>query len=571
MISHLFTLSIAIFSYGIGAIALPEPIVSLQYGVFRGINDGNLSTFLGIPFAQSAVRFELPKTPHVLHGIQNVTAFGAACPQQAQSPVPVPPPFAIPTYNVISEDCLTLNVFKPRTASPQSKLPVFVWFYGGGFEFGNSADTDMRPMVERSIVTDGPVIVVTPNYRLSAFGFLGGREMLDAGITNLGLRDQIFALEWVQNYIAAFGGDPKRVVLGGFSAGAESTALHVLHPRRFEPSTFFRGAFMVSGSPIAASSVLDAQIHYDSLVADNNCTRLKDTLGCLRRVPFDKFMATVNRTTNLFSYSVVQNIWGPRVDGDIVLRNPLVSISEGSYAKVSQPSPSTGDADDEGTAFSLSNLNITTNAEFKSYIRSNNVLRATRTQIERLSTLYPDVPTQGAPFDTGTKNQLSPEFKRLSAFEGDYYFTGARRFFLEQASKTQNVWSWVSKRGKSIPIFGAFHGSDMPMWFPPANSTDTFAVAALINFINTLDPNRSSSGHQIATRPHWAKWNIPSSDGSTSLLTFKDPDVIEVSAENFRLEEMRYLYHLLLQQARKGVDFGLADMRDDRSQSPLHL
>ncbi|KAJ7471049.1 sterol esterase [Mycena latifolia] len=527
------------------------PLITLPYGVFRGAADGNLSTFLGVPFAQPAARFELPKAPAFLHGVQNATTFGAACPQQALSPLPVSLPLAIGTYPAISEDCLTLNVFVPSSAGPSAKLPVFVWIYGGGFEIGNSADQDVRPIVERSIVAGEPVIIVTPNYRLSAFGFLGGREAGDAGISNLGLRDQIFALEWVQQHISAFGGDPKRVVIAGPSAGAISVGVLLLSNKRFNPTTLFRGAFMLSGSPITTGTVADGQPNYDGLVVANNCTHAADTLACLKRVPFDDFMATVNNTTNFFSYSSLQNIWHPRVDGDVIVQNPLVSVVKGQYAKIPII---TGDSDDEGTVFSLSNTNITTNDEFLSYIHSNYLPSATPAQIANISLLYPDDPAQGSPFNTGSANQLTPEFKRLAAFQGDYMFVGARRFFLEHASATQNAWSWLNKRAKSTPVVGASHESDISFWFPTANSTgDTAAMDALINFINTLDPNRSlnpTSKKEAAI--FWPKWNTPSANGSTSLLTFSDPGLVNITAENFRVDAMRFLYDLLLADAEEG-------------------
>ncbi|KAJ7719698.1 carotenoid ester lipase precursor [Mycena maculata] len=523
------------------------PLVKLNYGVFQGVTDGNLSTFLGIPFAQPAyaMRFESPKVPVLAEGLQNATAFGAACPQQAQSSVPLDP-FAAAPYPAISEDCLTLNVFKPASLNPQSKLPVFVWIYGGGFEFGNSADTDVRPVVERSIVLDEPIIIVTPNYRLSAFGFLAGKEVGDAGISNLGLRDQIFALEWIQAHISAFGGDPERVVIGGPSAGAISVGILLLTNNRFEQSSLFRGAFMLSGSPTTSGSLADGQPDYDGLVEANNCTQANDTLECLRRVPFEDFMATVNHTTNLNSYSSLNNIWRPRVDGDVVLQNPLISVMKGLYAKLPIM---TGDSDDEGTVFSLSNTNITTNDEFLGYVHSNYLPGSTAAQIVNISQLYPDDPTQGAPFNTGTANELTPEFKRLAAFQGDYTFIGARRFFLERASTTQDAWSWLNKRQKSTPVFGAFHGSDLPIWFLTENATDPRGVDAMVNFINTLDPNRASSPNKMNSAICWPKWNTPSPNGSTSLMLFSDPDLANVASEDFRVDAIQFLYELLLEQA----------------------
>ncbi|KAJ7034448.1 carotenoid ester lipase precursor [Mycena alexandri] len=502
-----------------------SPTVSLDYGVFQGAVDGNLSTFLGVPFAQPAVRFSLPQPPTLLHGVQNATAFGPACPQQALSPVPLP--VAVPDEGVVSEDCLKLNVFAPRAIPPHSKLPVFVWIYGGGFEVGNAPDTEEF-----------------------TFGFLAGKEVGDAGITNLGLRDQIFALKWCQKHIAAFGGDPARVVIGGPSAGAISAALLLLNNKQFEPAALFRGAFMLSGSPITTGSVADGQPHYDELVLANNCTGSNDTLECLRRVPLDSFMATVNHTTNLLSFSSLQNIWRPRVDGDVVVHNPLVSVSEGLYARVPFM---TGDADDEGTLFSLSNTNITTDEEFVGYVHSNYLPRSTPAQIAQIATLYPDDPTQGSPFGSGLANQFTPQFKRLAALQGDYLFIGTRRFFLEHASKTQNTWSWLSKRGKSTPIVGASHGSDVGIWFPAANTTDFAPVDALINFINALDPNHSSSTKTNASQTvFWPKWNTPTTDGSPSLLTLSDPGVINVTSENFRVDAIQVLLGLLLEEAVSG-------------------
>ncbi|KAJ6578114.1 carotenoid ester lipase precursor [Mycena capillaripes] len=521
--------------------------VALTYGVFRGALNGNLSTFLGIPFAQPAARFSLPQAPILLHGLQNATAFGRACPQQALSIPFGIPPGAIRVQPQVSEDCLQLNVFAPRSAGPRSRLPVLVWFYGGGFVVGSSSDTDVGPLVERSIATDEPIIIVTPNYRLSAFGYLGGKDVMDKGISNLGLRDQIFALEWVQEHIKAFGGDPAQVVIGGLSAGALSAGLLLLSNKRFEQTTLFRGAFMMSGSPITAPSVADGQEEYDGLVAANNCKGSKDTLDCLRRVPIDAFQATVDNTTNFLSFSSLHLTWRPRVDGDVIVEDPLISVSKGSYARLPIM---TGDADDEGTVFSLSNTNITTGEEFLSYMHSNYLPKSTPAQIAKLAVLYPDDPTQGSPFNTGLANQFAPQFKRLAAFQGDYEFIGPRRFFLEHAARTQHAWSWLNKRGKATPILGAAHGTEINIWFPPANATDFVPADALINFINTLDPNDSARGRNTSA-VFWPKWNAAMSDGSPSLFTLSDPSVASVTPDNFRMAAIRFLNGLLLTEAER--------------------
>ncbi|KAJ7921392.1 Alpha/Beta hydrolase protein [Mycena leptocephala] len=539
MLTLLFFISLTSYS---SLVTAYRPLVSLHYGTFEGATDGNLTKFLGVPFARPAARFELPQAPIHLHGVQNATAFGPACPQQAvSSSVPI----SLPNYTMVSEACLTLDVFKPTSAHPGSKLPVLVWLFGGGFEIGNSADTDFRPTVEHSIILGEPVVIVAPNYRLNAFGFLGGKEVGDAGITNLGLRDQIFALEWVQKHIEKFGGDPDRVVLGGFSAGAISTGLLQLYNKP-KSHSLFRGAFMISGAPWPSPSVIDGQQDYDDLVTANNCTEAHDTLECLRRVPFEAFLSTVNQTPDLFSFKGVALVWQPRVDGDIIMRNPIVSVAHGAFA----PIPIlVGSVDDEATLFSFSSTNITTNAEFSDYVRTIFLPKASPHQISRVAALYPQDPALGAPFGTGNANQLTPEFKRIAAFGSDLALLSLRRLFLKHTSRTQNTWSWLSKRGKSTPNLGAFHGSDIPIFFPPSASaaTDNQGVDSLINFINTLDPNRSAAPKlPLTSRPAaavpWPKWN----SHSPSLLTFSDPAVVNITADTFRAEAMNFLIGLHL-------------------------
>ncbi|KAJ7101176.1 Alpha/Beta hydrolase protein [Mycena epipterygia] len=506
--SHFLLVLTTIFS--LAATKSTSPVVSLDYGTFQGVYDGNLIKFLGVPFSSPTARFELPHQPAPLDGLQNATAFGPACPQQALSLQ------LIPNHTFVSEECLTLDVFTPAGAHPDSKLPILVWLFG-----------DFRGAVERSIL-----LGVAPNYRVSAFGFLAGKEVSEAGITNLGLRDQIFALEWVQKHIVSFGGDSERVVLGGLSAGSISTSLLLLSNKRTS-SSLSRGAFMVSGPPWPSPTVADGQPYYDELVAANNCTQALDMLDCLRNVPFDSFLATVNKTPDILSYRSIALVWRPRVDGDIILRNPIESVVKGAFAKIPIRA---GDADDEGTSFAFANLNITTNTEFVEYIQS------------KIAELYPQDPAQGSPFGTGLANQLTPEFKRIAAFEGDFFLTGLRRFFVQHASTTQNTWSWLSKRGKSTPDLGAAHGSDMPLFFP-TNTTipvDNVAVDALINFLNTLDPNQSAApaGHRSNASVFWPKLQTPSTEGSSSLLTFSDPVIVNITADDFRAEPIQFLIDL---------------------------
>ena len=100
----------------------------------------------------------------------------------------------------------------------------------------------------------------------------------------------------------------------------------------------------------------------------------------------------------------------------------------------------TGNCDDEGTLFSLSNVNVTTDAEFETYIQNTFLPGITDAQTAQIATLYPSDVTQGSSFDTGKLNALTPQFKRLAAFQGDSFFHAPRRWFLQHTTNTQNVW-----------------------------------------------------------------------------------------------------------------------------------
>lgn len=127
-----------------------------------------------------------------------------------------------------SEDCLYLNIVRPAGLDNDG-LPVAAWFHGGGLEMGGAADPryNLSFIVEQSVALGKPVIGVGLNYRLSAFGFLVGKEAMKEGVTNLGFRDQRLALSWINENIASFGGDPQKVTIFGESSGAESVASQI--------------------------------------------------------------------------------------------------------------------------------------------------------------------------------------------------------------------------------------------------------------------------------------------------------------------------------------------------------
>jgi len=201
------------------------PVVNTAEGPVRGFTKNGVEIFLGIPYAAPPVgdlRWTPPQAVRHWTETRDANRYGKTCPQVYQLGV-----FAAPTS--ITEDCLYLNVF--TTAEGHNSKPVIVWIHGGGNFDGESNDYDGSKLATGGSIGT-PTVVVTFNYRLNMFGFFSHPAINAEGHRwgNYGILDQQAVLSWVQRNIAAFGGDPTRVALGGQSAGAQDTAANVLSP-----------------------------------------------------------------------------------------------------------------------------------------------------------------------------------------------------------------------------------------------------------------------------------------------------------------------------------------------------
>jgi para-nitrobenzyl esterase len=216
------------------------PTVDAPAGTIRGVVDGGIRVFRGIPFAD-APRWRSPVPKARFDGIFEASQFGPACfqPSTKLDSIYTTDPWPM------SEDCLSLNVWSP----PQAKrAPVFVWIYGGALWSGTSRDPlyDGRKMAERGVV------VVSINYRVGILGWLAHPELSaeskDGISGNYGLQDQIAALEWVKRNIASFGGDPGNVTIAGESAGALSVMYLMASPpaRGLFHKAIAQSAYMIS-------------------------------------------------------------------------------------------------------------------------------------------------------------------------------------------------------------------------------------------------------------------------------------------------------------------------------------
>jgi len=198
----------------------PPPIAHTDKGDVQGIRADGVDSFLGVRYARppvGALRWEPPQPAESWAGVAQATTYGNRCP-------------ALPSTNgplSLTEDCLFLNVQRPAGTSAGAGLPVYVFIHGGGNVNGSSNHHDGS-----SIVRQTGVIVVTMNYRLGVFGWLGHpaltQEQGESG--NYGFQDIEASLAWVHRNIAAFGGDPTRVTVGGQSAGVFSVCALLTAP-----------------------------------------------------------------------------------------------------------------------------------------------------------------------------------------------------------------------------------------------------------------------------------------------------------------------------------------------------
>ncbi|KAH7911393.1 sterol esterase [Hygrophoropsis aurantiaca] len=444
-----------------------------------------------------------------------------------------------------SEDCLYLNVVRPANISEDAKLPVVVWIYGGAFETGDASAYDGTPVVARSAALGSDVIYVSFNYRLNGFGFLAGSEVQEEGVANLGLYDQRLALQWVQDNIEKFGGDPSRVIAWGQSAGAISIWLHMV-AFDGELGGLFSGAVTQSGFAQPLHYLNESQPIYDEMAAYTNCSAPTNgtSLDCLRAAPYETLLDAVNRIPPLLSYQSLETSFRPTVDGTMFTRTIRESFSAGMYAKIPIIA---GDVDDEGTLFSLLNVNVTTDAQFLDYIQDNYAPGANDTQMNLVGQHYPDEPTMGSPFATGTNFTITPQYKRIAAFQGDFYFQAPRRFGLSIASKTQKVWSYLYRAEKYNGL-GTFHETDLQEFYELTPDAEFVGTDALVNFAYNLDPNVPAGGYKSGVSPPSQlasiQWPLYNSTANGTLLTFEPGNVLNITQDDYRVEGMLYLSEL---------------------------
>lgn len=290
-----------------------RPIVQTPLGKVQGLHEGGIDVFRGVRYAAPPVgelRF-LPAIPvQPWQGIQDAIAFGPAPLQPVDTSVGL-------HAAQMSEDCLTLNIWKPATPGPH---PVLVWVHGGGQTIGST----------RRLEYDGTgfarqdIVCVTIGYRLGVFGFLElGRLLgeLYGGSGNNALKDIELALTWIQSHIACFGGDPSRVTLGGESAGAKNVAA-LLGAKRSHG--LFQRVVMLSGGAQTTHSTGDAEALARQVLAQ---TRYADASQLLT-APADQLLTAQEAAIRAYPAKFA---FRPVIDGHF-LKAPLNQQIQGGEA-----------------------------------------------------------------------------------------------------------------------------------------------------------------------------------------------------------------------------------------------
>jgi para-nitrobenzyl esterase len=303
-----------------------EAVVETTAGKIRGADAGDVLAFQGVPFAApptGELRFQPPHPHPPWRGVRDAQRTGAAAPQ-----------FAMPVFSWINaaarridEDCLYLNVSTP--AVDGGRRPVLVWIHGGGFLVGSGA----TPVYDGAgLARRGDVVVVTLNYRLGALGYAHLGLALGEGFersTNLGVRDQIAALEWVRDNIASFGGDPENVTVFGQSAGGMSVGALLGAPRARK---LFHRAICQSG---ACDHVLEPEVARE--VAEDLLGRLggaSPTPASLGRIPLARIMAAQREVMETRADLRTLMAFLPAVDGNLIPEQPLDAVRRGDTAHI---------------------------------------------------------------------------------------------------------------------------------------------------------------------------------------------------------------------------------------------
>ncbi|KAK0730976.1 Alpha/Beta hydrolase protein [Lasiosphaeris hirsuta] len=473
-----------------------NPLVNLTYSQYIGQPLANgITQWLGIRYAAPPLgdlRFAPPQDPPFSATPLVAKKQGKFCLKTNGNPY----------TTATSEDCLFLDVYAPSNATAQSKLPVFVFIQGGGFNSNSDPNINGTGLI---MASNNSIIFVTFNYRVGPYGFLTDGKNTTA---NNGLRDQRKVLEWVQKHIAKFGGDPDHVVIGGASAGAASISLHMVANGGIDRGLFHAAAAESVAFPTILT-VSESQYQYDNLAIRMGCAG-NNTLSCLR----SKTSLQIQKQNTNVPYPGSSNaplyMWGPVIDNDFLVELPHVSFLDGSFIKV----PAIfGDDTNGGTIFAPDGTS--TKGESNQFIKDQ-FPYITVEQLGKLNELYPNPAQDLCPKSGCWWRQLSNVYGEMR-----YMCPG----FLVNTEMVRNgvnasySYRWnVEDAQQMADGLGVPHTAEVDALFGPYNTRgpapasyfpggiNAHAVLVIqgywVSFIKTFDPN----AYRCCGSAEWKPW-----------------------------------------------------------------
>ncbi|XP_034943568.1 acetylcholinesterase-like [Chelonus insularis] len=484
-------------------------VVQTKKGRVRGITQTastgkQVDAWYGIPYAQKplkSLRFRHPRPPDRWDGILNATTQPNSCVQIYDTVFGDFAGAMVWNPNTqLSEDCLYINVVVPRPRP--TNAVVMVWIFGGGF-YSGSATLDIYD--PKTLVSEENVILVSMQYRVASLGFLYFGTPDVPG--NAGLFDQMMALQWIRDNIAAFGGNPDNVTLFGESAGAVSVSMHLLSPLSRH---LFNQAIMQSGSPTAPWAMISREESFERGL------RLAEAVGC----PHDRknLQAVIDCLAAADPLDLVNNEWGtlgicdfpfvPVIDGSFLDETPQQSLATSSFKKANILMGSNTEEGFYFIIYYLTELFRIDGAEDvkvsrEEFIRAVSELNPYVNQIARHAIIYEYTDWLHPDDPNGNRNAIDK-------IVGDYQFTCNVNEFASRYAETGNTVYMYYYKHRSLnspwPKWtGVLHGDEINYIFgEPLDPAKGYTKEEVIlskrimrywaNFAKTGDPNMGDDG-----------------------------------------------------------------------------
>lgn len=501
--------------------------VTTQFGPIQGTQNGSVYQFLGIPFAKPPVgnlRWKAPQNPEMWSTTLTTTTFAPVCPQKKYDQ-------AGTTSSIIgNEDCLYLNIWTPQLVS--GNLPVLVFIHGGGNQQGgaNEVGGGTQIFFGKNMAERGNAVVVTIQYRLGPLGFLAHPGLEPENTQNISgnyaVMDLLLALEWIQNNILQFGGDPTKVMIFGESAGGVNVGNLLTSPLA---NGLFQRACIQSAAPVVkpyATGIANGVDYVDSFTTSGTAT---EKIAYLRTLSPEALVA--NETPPLSGGAVGMN-WTAVIDNYCFTQNAYTAFNSGTFNKV----PLLMGSNSEEMSLSVPQTVTPT------------MMSALKLSIFPLSLM----PQANALYPSGSTNEEARNSYINLLTDSQFTATTRRTVQCVSRNQTQPVWRYFFTYKHSLPslaTLGSYHGMELLYVFNNfENSTigsgslfqpsDANVQNALlhywVNFANTGDPN----GNGL---PNWSQYNATNDnymelksipDGTQNGVRTAQSDLLD-SASNF--------------------------------------